>query len=345
MPQRTEQEIMQNWKYMDPPLVSVCCITYNHEPYIRDAIEGFLMQETDFPFEVIIHDDASTDRTAEIVREYAEKYPLIIRPIFQMENQWSKGVKISAVFVWPKARGEYIALCEGDDFWTKKNKLQAQVNCLKEHSNCSICLHTAERLSPDKKNKLGFLGQPGQGDREYKLEEIGNKFFATASFVFRKIFVKNLPFCFQIAEAGDFITLLLLLEKGNGYYIDNVMSVFRSGVPGGAHDRLEKARKNNKQIAHYFLNRRKVLIEFDKYTEFKHHDFIKKFKAFYDFELLLQVALNTRSFCKRLRFINIYKKYYGYSRYKFIIRLLCPNFYNSLSALKTKFFSNADRSN
>ena len=111
-------------------VVSICCITYNHEKFIRDAIKGFLMQKTTFPIEVIIHDDASTDSTSDIIREYEKQYPQLIKSIYQQENQYSKGKKISSSFVWPKARGKYIALCEGDDFWIDPYKLQKQVDFL-----------------------------------------------------------------------------------------------------------------------------------------------------------------------------------------------------------------------
>jgi len=111
------------------PLVSICCITYNHENYIRDAIEGFLMQKTSFPIEIIIHDDASTDNTAQIIKEYEDKYPDLFCNIFQNENQWSKGGgSIYARFLYPQARGKYIALCEGDDYWTDPLKLQKKVD-------------------------------------------------------------------------------------------------------------------------------------------------------------------------------------------------------------------------
>jgi len=108
----------------DDPIVSICCITYNHEKYIRDAIEGFLMQKTLFPIEILIHGDASTDKTADIIKEYEVKYPDIIKPIYQTENQFSKGVSISATYQFPRARGKYIAICEGDDYWTDPHKLQ-----------------------------------------------------------------------------------------------------------------------------------------------------------------------------------------------------------------------------
>jgi len=112
------------------PIVSICCITYNHEKYIRDAIEGFLMQKTNFTFEILIHDDASTDKTAEIVREYEQKYPQLIKPIYQTENQYSKGINPGVEFLFPRARGKYIALCEGDDYWIDPLKLQKQVDFL-----------------------------------------------------------------------------------------------------------------------------------------------------------------------------------------------------------------------
>jgi glycosyltransferase involved in cell wall biosynthesis len=98
------------------PLVSICCITYNHEPYIRDAIEGFLMQKTDFPVEILIFDDASQDRTQEIIKEYASKNENIIT-FLQTENQWSKGKDGLIDWLFPSAKGKYIALCEGDDYW------------------------------------------------------------------------------------------------------------------------------------------------------------------------------------------------------------------------------------
>lgn len=118
---------------MSDPLVSVIIITYNHEKYLRDSIEGCLEQKTDFPYEIIIHDDASTDGTTDIVREYAEKYPDLIIPILQKENQYSKGTKIIQSIIIPHSKGEYIAICEGDDYWCNPNKLERQIKFLQEN--------------------------------------------------------------------------------------------------------------------------------------------------------------------------------------------------------------------
>lgn len=113
----------------DNPMVSVCCLAYNEEQYIGQTLDGILMQKGDFSIEVLIHDDASTDNTANIIRDYQERYPDIIKPIFQRENQWSScGWGILKKFVYPLAKGEFIALCEGDDYWTDEYKLQRQIN-------------------------------------------------------------------------------------------------------------------------------------------------------------------------------------------------------------------------
>ena len=96
-------------------MVSISCTTYNHEDYIADALESFLMQKIKFKYEILIHDDASTDRTAEIIKDYEKKYPEIIKPIYQTYNQYSKGIKVGK-FNRERAKGKYIAICEGDDF-------------------------------------------------------------------------------------------------------------------------------------------------------------------------------------------------------------------------------------
>ena len=108
-------------------MVSVICNVFNHEAYIRDALEGFVSQKTNFPFEVLIHDDASTDKSADIIHEYEAKYPNLIKPIYQTQNQYSRGGGITRKFQIPRVKGKYIAMCEGDDYWTDENKLQKQV--------------------------------------------------------------------------------------------------------------------------------------------------------------------------------------------------------------------------
>ncbi|MEN8251933.1 MAG: glycosyltransferase, partial [Bacteroidota bacterium] len=150
---RTEQKIMLNWKdSSDIPVVSVCCTAYNHEHYIGEAIDGFLMQETDFPFEILIHDDCSTDETAKIIRNYEKKYPNIIKPIYQRENQYSKGIRVNPIFNFLRAKGKYIALCEGDDYWIDPLKLQNQIEFLEKNDEYSMCYHS--RIHVDSNSKI-----------------------------------------------------------------------------------------------------------------------------------------------------------------------------------------------
>lgn len=122
---------------MKAPVVSVCCLVYNHEPYLRECFEGFVMQKTTFPIEILVHDDASTDYSADIIREYTAKYPDIFKPIYQTENQYSKGVDVYSINA-NRAKGKYIAVCEGDDYWTDSMKLQKQVEFLEENEDVGL---------------------------------------------------------------------------------------------------------------------------------------------------------------------------------------------------------------
>jgi len=136
---RDQNTIISNWINNDTkPFVSILCDTFNHEGFIRETLEGFLKQETTFPIEIIVHDDASTDTTAVIVKEFAERYPLIIKPILQTENQYSKKVNFWSDLTFPMAQGKYIALCEGDDYWIDPLKLQKQVDFLENNNEYVI---------------------------------------------------------------------------------------------------------------------------------------------------------------------------------------------------------------
>ena len=121
-------------------------MAYNHASYIRQCLDGFMMQKTNFLFEVLIHDDASTDGTQEIIREYADRYPELINPIYQIENQYSKGISPLRQILFPMAKGKYIALCEGDDYWIDPLKLQKQVDFLESHNELTFCVHRYKRF-------------------------------------------------------------------------------------------------------------------------------------------------------------------------------------------------------
>lgn len=218
------------------PLVSVCMITYNHENYIQDAIEGVLMQETSFPFEVIIHDDASTDKTADIIRKYAAE-DARIKPIYQTENQYSKGIRAFPHYVWPQAQGKYVAVCEGDDYWTDPHKLQKQVGFLENNSDCSLCFHAIEvkSCSGEGEKSRVMRYEAAQGTGKYNPRELlktGAPVAKLASFVLPSEIVKNLPKWYYDAPIGDIPLKFICASKGDFGYIDEPMGVYRAMVPG-----------------------------------------------------------------------------------------------------------------
>lgn len=220
---RTEQEMIAALGGPDhEPLVSVICFTYNHERFIEDALRGFLIQETDFPFEVIVHDDASEDGTAAIVRRWAEAYPTIIRPIFQEVNQYSRGRKLLTITM-PTARGRYIALCEGDDYWTDPRKLQIQADFLEKNPDYVVCYHDVKVISEDGGVlSTSLLSRNGGADRRdfsaLEMQKL-HGYIQTLTVVFRNVAAK-FPDEYIMSPAGDRFLMSLLGGHGKGKYID-----------------------------------------------------------------------------------------------------------------------------
>ncbi len=277
MATRTEQEIMKNWKYDGPPLVSVVCITYNHEPYIRDAIEGFLMQETDFPFEIIIHDDASTDRTAEIVKEYAKQYPNLIIPILQSENQYSKGKKAS-VICFAKARGEYIAICEGDDYWIHPRKIQTQIEALRERKDCELCFHPAfERNERTRKKKI--IAKHAKKEKVFSTREVisgDGGFCPTASLVIKRSVVSKMPdWFYKEAPIGDYFWQVYGSLKGGALYLNEPMCIYRTHTNGSWSARMRHI-ENHIRFNRRFLS---TLDNLDRDLSFEYTQEIRHVKA------------------------------------------------------------------
>lgn len=230
---KSEAQIMAHWQERDKtPLVSIVCITFNHERYIRDALNGFLMQKTDYPFEILIHDDASTDNTADIIRDYERRYPQLIKPIYQTENQYSKGIKISPTFNFPRAQGQYIALCEGDDFWTCCDKLSRQVSFLRQNPNVSLSIHRAH-ICID--NQISDVS-PSHGKFETVLPTklvytTAGQFCPTASMIMTREKIAVLPEFFSRVPVGDFF-LQALTATGGIHYLPEACSVYRLGSKG-----------------------------------------------------------------------------------------------------------------
>lgn len=185
---RTEEEIIASWKG-DPnqPLLNIKCATFNHVDYICDAIHGFLSQETEFPFDVVVHDDASTDGTADILRDYERRYPRIVKVIYQQRNLFSQGVPRDG-YMRPFLTGKYVAFCEGDDYWMDPRKLQIQVAFLEENPDYVISGHDAFVLDHEK--RIICLSEiPDSLKRDFGSEDLvnGRVYIVTRSQVYRNI--------------------------------------------------------------------------------------------------------------------------------------------------------------
>ncbi len=212
--------------------VSVLCMAYNHEAYLRDALEGFVSQKTDFAYEVLVNDDCSTDSTAAVLREYAERYPEIIRPFYQKENLYQKHISIYDAVFYPNARGEYVALCEGDDYWTDPEKLQRQVDFLDAHPEYSGCAHNSigHYTKEERPDEILF---PETGDRDIPFGELirgMSHAFHTSSIIARREIAERPPDFRNVAlQYGftDYPFAIWLSMNGKLRFLDRPMSVYR----------------------------------------------------------------------------------------------------------------------
>ena len=225
---RCEKEIMANWGGTGQPLVSICCPTFNHASYLKDALSGFLSQRTSFPFEIIIRDDASTDGTTEIVQEYAQRYPNIVHTVIETENQFKKGIR--AIHAWPSlARGEFVALCEGDDFWISPTKLQKQVELLRKHPGAVMSV-ALTHFCQQEGDELRYLKTTAaQTDELLGFEQIHKNYYHTSTYLIRSnIFNAVIKEHFDgHALFGDTALRAIMITQGQFALLAEVVSVYR----------------------------------------------------------------------------------------------------------------------
>lgn len=217
------------------PKVSISVTTYNQEKYIEQTLDSLLMQETNFEYEILINDDASGDRSPDIIRRYAKHFPDIIKPVFQKNNQYSQGKEVHYTFNYTRARGKYIAYCDGDDYWTDPLKLQKQFDYMEGHPSISACVHAGKSVNEEGTRILGSQ-RVDHADCYLDTERViaSQGMFASNSLFMRNYFTDEspLPRWFHEAKITDYPLYLILSTKGDLYYMDDVMCAFRVASAG-----------------------------------------------------------------------------------------------------------------
>lgn len=294
---------------MEQPVVIVWCLTYNQRDYIKDALNGFVSQKTNFPFEVIVHDDASTDGTTEIVLEYASKFPNIIKPVVESENQWKNGGLKHIIDIMNKnyCRGRYIAFCEGDDYWTDPHKLQKQVEFLDGNSDYSMCFHSAEKQYETNAN--AWINCENILDKDYSPTDIFvNWTIPTASVLCRREAMKfyaDLKHS-ELIQNYDIFVILSCAMVGKIRGMHEKMSVYRIQRDGLTYNKKALVRCTMNNPGHFMCLKENFPIVSSDYVD----DTISK--------VFFERALIRDSISEMI--IDLYKSY-NYSKYRFMIML------------------------
>lgn len=329
-----------------PIILTIYTLTYNHEHYIRDALDGIVMQKTNFRFEAVVHDDCSSDKTVSIIREYAEKYPDIIKPIFEEVNQYSKG-EDSQILTKMRAltHGKYIAFCEGDDYWTDPSKLQQQVAFLENHPEYSMCFHDVEVKAESGRELYDCFGEIES--REYQVRELISSWkVPTCSIVMRREVYDKCPYNIKF-RMGDNVMVMTALSYGKVFGVNQKMGVYRL-TPGSWLDTHKGKQNCYDFISHY----KGMMEEFPlcrceemyKNIENKYFELLAILRQegnYIEFEIVKKDYLNYPGNNHFDKFNQYYLKYLIRQRIK---RALGHKISKAISTLKTKMGLNKERS-
>ncbi|MBR2290666.1 MAG: glycosyltransferase [Clostridia bacterium] len=316
--------------------VTVLTLVYNNDKFIKKCLDGILSQKTNFKFEIIVHDDASKDNSRKIIEEYAKKYPEIVVPICQDENQMSKGVRIVDEVMFPKARGKYIAFCEGDDFWIDDLKLQKQFDYMEEHLEYSACFHNTikhDLLGKRKDKKFNNWKEI----HELTDEEVFEKWLVhTSSYFMRREFLV-LPEQFVGFWFGDYVRLCYLRSNDKVVALPDTMSVYNfNNVDGVFYKATYNFEKNMKIVDEKirFCN------IYNLFTNYKFKDIINKKIEGQEFEKLnlkIMIAKNKEEF-NSLKKQIFSSEFYKKINFKKKIKLRIKYFnYRSFNKIRQKY--------
>jgi len=245
MIKKTEKEIIEQWGSYDKPLVSMCCITFNHEQFIEQALDSMLIQETSFPFEIIIRDDCSTDKTRDIVKKYSEKFPHIIKTILETENQYLKGVN-PFIPAYERARGKYVTILEGDDYWRDNLKLQKQVDFL-EKNNAYILSYHNSIIVDENDELISEMKNTSPADYTQEAMLCGEVLILTNTVMFRKVNNITAEQLDGILNA-DTVLWHLLGHYGKGKYQEEITYATYRTHSGGVWSNLNKFEQFKKAL-------------------------------------------------------------------------------------------------
>ncbi len=268
-------------------MVSVYCSVYNHKKYISQCLDSLVNQNTDFRYEIIVKDDASTDGTSDIVREYSQKYPDKIVPLILSENHFQRGLGLVAFEkVYRMAKGKYMAMCEGDDFWTDPDKLQKQVDFMESHPDYSLCGHAAYYANEEGELSQEKFFRLEKGTGDLSVEEIlGNWSMATCTLLYRKSCRPDVVFPFQgDCINSDYALMVYMALKGKVYYFDELMGAYRKGSSGSVSQKLQTDMDYLKKRRLEFAA---MLDRIDQYTDGRYSGIITRQKRLLLFNLYL----------------------------------------------------------
>lgn len=221
---KTSQEVLD---------IAILCITYNHAKYIRKTLDGFLMQQTEYKYKAFIHDDASTDGTQEILREYEKKYPDLLKVIYEEENQYSKGTDIIGLMRQYIDSARYVAWCEGDDFWFYPHKLQKQCEFMDSHPDTTLCVHNGINWDESADKQYCLINELETGYLSFEESVWFIKgHFPTCSFFFRPQMLNYSSIGENQPPVADDPIMYYSANNGQVYYMDKVWAVRNYMHPG-----------------------------------------------------------------------------------------------------------------